>query len=406
MLIQRIRRFSSRSAGLLISRCFSGSIAALLLSMTHQTANAISPVPTPPCPASLSTKSTEQLATRVADSSKADWGRECAANVLAEKGAKAVPVLIRLLQYGDLSTQFLAIDSIYAAQEHGGAAREAMPLIVHRLKSYNVNDPYIRDQIYRVYGVLGLLGNDATPAIPLLIEKSRSDIPGIPKPESYWAIEALGRIGKFDTKRVVPHLIQLLDEPSHRVDAANALAGMAASARSAVPALTRHLETSLASMSDKFSESLMWALARCGDSGTTVPILTPILLAPGFEMQAAHALREIGPPARPAVPYLFSRLENSSSTANEKITDVLALLVIDPDSIETLERILAQAIRNNSYDIADQLAHVKVLPAALAPELQKAIDTSSDPRIRQLYIDALERTHSRSMQVFDVSKTS
>src|SRR5580692_1658057 len=111
MLIQRIRRFSSRSAGLLISRCFSGSIAALLLSMTHQTANAISPVPTPPCPASLSTKSTEQLATRVADSSKADWGRECATNVLAEKGAKAVPVLIRLLQYGDLSTQFLAIDS-------------------------------------------------------------------------------------------------------------------------------------------------------------------------------------------------------------------------------------------------------------------------------------------------------
>lgn len=108
----------------------------------------------------------------------------------------------------------------------------------------------------------------------------------------------------------------------------------------------------------------------------------------------------------PAVPYLLSRLENSSSTANEKITDVLTLLVIDPDSIETLERILAQAIRNNSYDIADQLAHVKVLPAALAPDLQKAIDTSSDPRIRQFYIDALERTHSRSMHVFDVSKPS
>jgi hypothetical protein len=181
---------------------------------------------------------------------------------------------------------------------------------------------------------------------------------------------------------------------------------MAASARSAVPALTRHLETSLASMSDKFSESLMWALARCGDSGTTVPILTPILLAPGFEMQAAHALMEIGPPAHPAVPYLLSRLENSSSTANEKNTDVLTLLVIDPDSIETLQRILAQAIRNNSYDIADHLAHVKVLPAALAPDLQKAIDTSSDPRIRQLYIYALERTHSRSMHVFDDSKTS
>jgi HEAT repeat protein len=406
MLIQRIRRFSSRSAGLRVSKCFAGSIAALILSITHQAASAISPVPTPPCPANLSTKPTEQLATHVADPSKAHWWRECAANALAEKGAEAVPVLIRLLQYGDLSTQFLAIDHVYAAQEHGGAGRKAVPLIVRRLKTYNLDNPYINDHIYGVYWALAALGKDATPAIPVLIEKSRSDKTGVPVPESYWAIETLGRIGKYDTKKVVPHLIRLLDEPSHRVDAANALAGMTASARSAVPALTRHLETSLASMSDKFSESVMWALARCGDSGITVPILTPILLAPGFEMQAAHALREIGPAARPAVPYLLSRLENSSSTADEKITDVLALLVIDPDSVETLQRILAQATRSNSYDIADELAHAKAFPAALTPDLKHAIDTAPDPRVRQLYIDALKRTHSRSMHVFNVSKTS
>ncbi len=401
MLIHRMRRFN-RPAGLRTSS-FAGLVAAVIL-MTHQTANALSPVLPPPCPPNLSTKSAEQLANRVADPSKADWWRECAANALAEKGAEAVPVLIRLLQYGDLSTQFLAINYIYEAQEHGGAGREAVPLIVRRLKIYNLDNPYISDHIYSVYWALAALGKDATLAIPVLIEKSRSDKPGVPVPESYWAIHALGRIGKYDAKRVVPHLILLLDEPSHRVDAANALAEMAASARSAVPALTRHLETGgLTSSSDKFSGSLMWALARCGDSGTTVPILMPILVAPGFEIQAAHALREIGPPARPAVPYLLSRLENSSSTAGEKITDVLALLVIDPDSIETLQRILAQATRSNSYDIADALAHVKALPAALAPDLQKAIDTSSDP-IRQLYIDALEQIHAPSSHAVSLSK--
>lgn len=406
MLIQRICRFSSRSAGLRVSRCFAGSIAALILSIAHQAANATSAVPTPPCPANLSTISAEELATHVADPSKADWRRECAASALAEKGAEAVPVLIRLLQYGDLSTQFLAIDHVYEAQEHGGVGREAVPLIVRRLKTYNRDNPYINAHIYGVYGALSELGKDATPAIPVLIEESRSDKPGIPVPESYWAIEALGVIGKYDTKKVVPHLIRLLDERSHRIDAADALAGMGASARPAVSAITRHLETSIASMSDNFSESLMWALARCGDSGTTVPILTPILLAPGFEMQAAHALLAIGPPARPAVPYLLSRLENSSSTAHEKTTDVLALLAIDPDSVETLRRIIAQATLSNSFDIADELAHAKAFPEALIPDLKHAIDTAPDPRIRQLYVDALKRTHSRSMHVFDVSKTS
>jgi hypothetical protein len=137
----------------------------------------------------------------------------------------------------------------------------------------------------------------------------------------------------------------------------------------------------------------MWALARCADNATTVATLTPLLVAPGFELQAANALRGIGPAARPAIPYLLNRLENSSSAANEKLVDVLALLAIDPNSVETLQRILAQATRSNSYDIADELAHAKSLPAALAPDLQKAIDTSSDTRLRQLYIDALKQTH-------------
>jgi len=369
------------------------SVAAVALSIPCQTANAILPVPPPPCPTNLSSKSAEQLRNRIADPTKADWWRACAAESLAERGADAIPTLIQLLKNRDISTQLLAIDHLGEAKEHGGTVREAVPLIVQHLKTYNTNDPYIQDQIYRVYWVLEFLGKDATPAIPIFIEKSKSNAPGALVPESYWAIQALGRIGNYDAQRIVPHLIQFLDEPSHRVDAANALANMAASARSAVPALNHHLEAAITSPSDKFSESLMWALARCADNATTVATLTPLLVAPGFELQAANALRGIGPAARPAIPYLLNRLENSSSAANEKLVDVLALLAIDPNSVETLQRILAQATRSNSYDIADELAHAKSLPAALAPDLQKAIDTSSDTRLRQLYIDALKQTH-------------
>jgi hypothetical protein len=380
-------------SGLRTWKCLAGSVAAIVLSITYQTANAILPVPTPPCPTNLSSESAEQLANRIADPTKEDWWRACATDSLAQRGEDAIPTLIHLLQSRDVSTQLLAIDHLDEAKKRGGSVREAVPLIVQHLKDYDLDNAYIRDQIFRVYWALEFLGKDSTPAIPVLIEKSRSDALGLVVPESYWAIQTLGRIGKYDAQKIAPHLILLLDEPSHRVDAANALADMTASARSAVPELTRHLEAALNSPSDKFSESLMWALARCSDSATTVATLTPLLVAPGFELQAANALRGIGPAARPAIPYLLSRLENSSSPANEKIIDVLALLVIDPNSIETLKRILAEATRSHSYDIADQLAHSKTLPAALAPDLQKAIDTSSDTRLRQLYIDALKQTH-------------
>jgi hypothetical protein len=384
-------------SGLHIRKGLAGSVATIVLGITFQTANAILPVPTPPCPTNLSSISAERLANRIADATRENWWRACAADSLAQRGADAIPTLIHLLQNRDVSTQLLAIDHLDEAKEHGGSVYEAVPLIVQHLKTYSLDNSYIRDQIYRVYWALGLLGKDATPAIPVLIEKSRSDKSSAVVPESYWAIRTLGTIGKYDAQRIVPHLIELLDDASHRVDAANALANMAASARSAVPALTHHLEAAIASPSDKFSESLMWALAQCGDSATTVATLTPLLVAPGFELQAANALRGIGPAARPAVPYLLSRLENSSSPANEKIIDVLALLAIDPDSVETLKRILAQATRTNSYEIADQLAHAhtKALPAALGPDLQRAIDTSSDPRLRQLYVDALVQTHGR-----------
>jgi len=405
MLIQRVPR-ADRVAGQPTSRFFVGTVASVILSIAHQATNAMSPAPPWPCPKTLSTEPAEQLANRVANPSSPDRWRECAADALAEKGAVAMPFLMHLIQVGDQRAQFLAMNRVSEAQARGGSAREIVPLIVHRLKTYDLDNSNVRQQVYDVYGVLGLLGKDATPAIPLLIERSRSDKPGLAKPESYWAIQALGNIGKYDTRRVVPHLMQLLDDPSHRVDAANALANLATSARGAVPALTSHLEASLDAISNGFSASLMRALARCADSGTAVPILMPILLAPGFEMQAASALREIGPPAAPAVPYLLNRLENSSSPAEEKITDVLALLVIDPNSVETLRRILAQATRSNSYEIADELAHLKALPTALAPDLRNAIDTAPDARIRQAYIEALEKTHPKSLRAFDVSKTS
>lgn len=381
-----------------------GLVAAAVLCMTCQTAGAIAPVLEPPCPTDLSLKSVQQLGKRIADISQSDWWRACAANSLGQRGADAVPILIRLLKSEELSTQLLAVDFVSDAKKHGGSMREIVPIIVQDLKTYHSNDPALRDQVYRFYWALQFLGKDAMPAIPTLIEESRSDAPGVPMPR-YWAIRTLGTIGKYDAATVVPHLVQLLDDPLRRVDAANALASMAASAHSAVPSLTQHLKDVIDPPGDGFSASLMWALVRCGDSSTTVATLTPLLVAPGFELLVANALRDMGPAARPAIPYLLARLENSSSPAKEKLIDAFALLAIDPDSIETLKRILAQALHDNSYDIADRLANAKTLPPALAPDLRLAIDTSSDPRLRRLYIDALEHTHAPRSQAISHVKS-
>src|SRR5271155_3080634 len=123
------------------------SVAAIVLSITCQTANAMVPAPTPPCPTNLSSKSSEQLAKRIADPSKADWWRACAADSLAQRGADSIPTFIHLLKNGDLSTQLLAINHISEVKEHGGSVREVMPLIVQDLKTYNSDDTVIRDQV-------------------------------------------------------------------------------------------------------------------------------------------------------------------------------------------------------------------------------------------------------------------
>jgi hypothetical protein len=138
-------------SGLRTWKGLAGSVAAIVLSITYQTANAISPVPTPPCPTNLSSESAEQLANRIADPTKEDWWRACAADSLAQRGADAIPTLIHLLQSRDVSTQLLAIDHLDEAKKHGGSVRDAVPLIVQHLKNYDLDNAYIRDQIFRVY---------------------------------------------------------------------------------------------------------------------------------------------------------------------------------------------------------------------------------------------------------------
>jgi hypothetical protein len=112
------------------------------------------------------------------------------------------------------------------------------------------------------FRALGMLGDVSTPAIPELMRISSVNEEGFPANfNTRDAIAALGKLGKYDPEVVVHHLVQLLDRPTHEVEAAEALRTIGPAARPALPALRMHLSAAIADRRVEAADALRAALA-------------------------------------------------------------------------------------------------------------------------------------------------
>lgn len=177
---------------------------------------------------------------------------QCAMLALIARGPEAVPVAIRLLGMDD-DNLLPAVEIVHAL---GPQAHAVLPALMHRIRD---RPPALLVQSQQLYGALAALGPAARPAIPLLIDKSRE------RADRDEALGALGKLGKYDAGRVVPHLTALLDEPRTRpADAAPvlfALAAIGSDARAARPSILAVLAQARASGDGMLEMAAQRALA-------------------------------------------------------------------------------------------------------------------------------------------------
>jgi HEAT repeat protein len=189
---------------------------------------------------------------------------------------------------------------------------------------------------------LGQMGPAAREAVPLLIKtlKSRS----VEARET--AVDALGRIGP-PAKSAVPPLVGDLSRPPDDVDyetlanfrrlAAKALGRIGPDAKEAVPVLVRALQH--ADLVYRVEAALaLWKIAR---HEAALPALASLLQEQGVEgpYQAAMALGEIGPDAKPMSDALVKTLRHPEPDVRRAAAKVL--VAFGPDMLAAVAQTLA-----------------------------------------------------------------
>lgn len=256
--------------------------------------------PVPPCVPADAAVSIEALRAIVAGEGNLRL-RDCAATDLAARGAPAVRTALGLLDAGDPDTVYLGLKVLSRMGSH---AQAALPTLMDSIRT---PPPALHPDYFPLYEAVTAIGAAAKPAIPLLIAKTRDPA------HRYFALGALGRLGRYDVQRVVPHLASMLESPDVAI----------------------------------------------------------LLDAP----QVLAALREIGTPARAALPALLASLERARDIGDHRHSaDVgRALAAIAPGSPAVLEQLLLEATQHGSASAAHALAHIAPLPARFAPALAAAL---------------------------------
>lgn len=274
-------------------------------------AEAFTPPPPPVCPPMRPAVTTAALEALVVG--PVPWPEhQCAMIALIGRGAEAVPVAIRLLGMGD-DNLLPAVEIVNAL---GPKAHAALPALMKRIRE---RPPVLLVQLQQLYGALASLGAAATPAIPLLIDKSRE-----PATRGE-AVAALGKLWKYDPRRVVPHLVAMLDDregvlsPDDAPSVLFALTRVGRNARAALPATRAALEQAKAGQDGMLGMAALGALAAIAEPGESVPILTGLLEHPVLGDHAVTQLGNIGSPAASAVPLLVARFERSRDPVTRAI---------------------------------------------------------------------------------------
>jgi HEAT repeat protein len=242
----------------------------------------------------------------------------------------------------------------------------------------------------QAYGALTCMGRSARPALPYLIQASADD---------GWAVETLGHLARYYPDTIVPHLIQLLDNPARADEAAFALEHAGAVARPALGALISHLASAVAESHPTHATQLIAAVGSLGDPGTTVPVLLPLLDEPGTRDAITEALGKIGPPAAAAVPRLIDRLDDPELSQRERYLDIEGLASIDSHAPQVQGVLLREAVSDKdvigNINAALALGKIDPLPPDFAPQLIVALESlPAQDNIRTELELALQHTHT------------
>ena len=346
----------------------------------------------PRCPARYyDSQPTYRLIRWVKAYNQSDWDAavkgNCAGQALGRRDETVIPDLIALINAsGDSVVRFIAMQAI-CGEGHSGSS--AIPYFLKKLPADNSGFTY------QAYDALGCMGREAKSAIPYLIQKSAGDVN---------AVDLLGTLGRYYPKIIVPHLIQLLDNPAAAGAAAGALGQIGSAARPALDALRSHLAAAVTGNQDGLVAQLISAVGKVGDPSTTVPMLLPLLDKQGTRKAAAQALGEIGSPAAAAVPRIIDRLNDPEVDPKERHVDIEALHSIDPHSPQVLDVLLREASSDKDSSgnstAAFDLSKIDPLPKDFAPQLISALESLPlDIDVRHELGVALDHTHTGSHSV-------
>lgn len=322
----------------------------------------------PVCEAADPAASIEALA-RILEADPDDFLRGCAAQDLARRGEVAVPPLVAMLVRGDAGARILALGAL---AKIGPQAQKGLPALMHLVKTPALLPPHAAGL---PYAAIGAIGAGAMPAIPLLIEKTHD------RARRHDAVAALGKLGKYDAARVVPHLIRLLEsqEIAGRRRDANAALGAFADigkpAHAALPLVLVMLDESKRLESEVSEWTAIYALVAIAEPGESTPILVALLdhPKPNMQIHAANGFKQSGAQAASAVPAMLDKLVRSRDDFTMRQMMPGALAAVAPDSPAVQQQLLVEATQHDNEHAAGALANITPLPARFAAPLAAAL---------------------------------
>lgn len=339
-------------------------LMAYLLAAMAAPARATPPPPVPPCvPAGPAVTAGALGAILAAEGHP--HTQYCAAKDLGARGAAAVPVALRLLLSSNPDSQDHGFGVLAAL---GPRAHAALPALMDRIRKPT---PHLQTSPAGPYAAIAAIGARARPAIPLLIVRSRD-----PR-YRYYAVNALGELGKHEPGRVVPHLVAMVEGregPLLSFDTGivlRALAEIGKGARAALPAVLAALEGAKMAGNRMEAPAAIDALLAIAEPGESVPVLAALLDDPALASEAVSGLA--GTPPASALPALLDKLQRSRDDPDLSDRIVMVLAHIGTGSPAVQRQLLVEATQHDNWRAAAALAETVPLPADFAPALRAAL---------------------------------
>jgi HEAT repeat protein len=252
---------------------------------------------------------------------------------LGRIGAPAVPAVLPLLDHANVQLRRAAAQVIAQA---GAGGKDAVP----KLRTLLKKDP---DVVVRqhILNALGRMGAAAAPAVPDLIELARSKNPQF-RMSSLRALEQI----PADAKLVRPVALEALEDDNIaiRCRGVSLLWHIAPKHPDLLPHALELLQQPAG------RNEMLMLLGQMGPAAArAVPALTKLLSEPDVNVrrQAAFDLGRIGPAARPAVPALLEQLRNPDNFMRQNVLN--ALHGIGGESARVVPALVEAARQDNGF---------------------------------------------------------